>query len=133
MWRYVVFVVMVLFCLVLIVGLRIKSEPQKIPFQDLQTILEDEYLDANYQVLQFPGSGGPYRKLGVQKIAPGENVEGTIKVGDATYTLRAKEVDTSTETIIIFLQDESQAVGMSILKPKQNDSQDQQPERNAAQ
>ena len=122
MWKHVILVVVVLFCLVLIVGKRINSKPQEFPFQDLQTILEDEHLDANYQVLQFPGPGGPYRKLGVQKIPPGEKVEGTIKVGDATYTLRAKEVDTSTETIIIFLQDESQAVGMSVLKAKQNET-----------
>jgi len=34
MWKYVILVVAVLFCMVLIVGTRIKSKPQELPFQD---------------------------------------------------------------------------------------------------
>ena len=110
------------FCgLVLMVGIRISRKPQELPFQNLQTILEEEHLDADYEVLSFPGLGGPYRKLKVQRFFPGEKLEGSVTVGHLIFTFREREVDSNSETIFIFLQDETQAVGIAVLKPKKSE------------
>jgi len=94
------------------------SDSKEDQYYDIATIIEDHQL-SEYELITRPGPPGPYKVLDIQRFAPGQEVTGTVTVGNFKYTLRCSERNHSDEetVMIIFQTINNGGIGAVELRP----------------